>query len=99
MIAGTVPLQVIVLRTVTGERISRSLRAGTIVGLFGLAFVVLPGIGSGSTAIGLGVMVAASMSWSLGSFLSPRLTLPSDPFVASALEMLCGGVSSRSRRS
>ena len=92
MIAGTVPLQVIVLRTVTGERVSRSLRLGTLVGLVGLAFVVLPGIGSGSTAIGLAVMVAASISWSLGSFLSPRLKLPSDPVVASALEMLFGGI-------
>jgi drug/metabolite transporter (DMT)-like permease len=92
MIAGTVPLQVIVLRTVTGERVSRGLRLGTLIGLVGLAFVVLPGIGSGSTAIGLAVMVAASVSWSLGSFVSPRLTLPSDPFVASALEMLFGGL-------
>jgi drug/metabolite transporter (DMT)-like permease len=37
-------------------------------------------------------MVAASVSWSIGSFLSPRLTLPRDPFVASAYEMLAGGV-------
>jgi drug/metabolite transporter (DMT)-like permease len=83
---------VIVLRTLTGERVSRSLRLGTLVGLVGLGFVVVPGIGSGATAVGLLVMVAASMSWSLGSFLSPRLTLPGDPFVASALEMLFGGV-------
>ena len=92
MIAGTVPLQVIVLRTATGDRVSRRLRAGTGVGLVGLALILLPGIGSGSTAVGLLVMVAASVSWSIGSFVSPRLALPKDPFVASALEMLFGGL-------
>jgi drug/metabolite transporter (DMT)-like permease len=92
MIAGTVPLQVIVLRTATGDRVARRLQAGTAVGLVGLALVLLPGIGSGSTAVGLLVMVAASMSWSIGSFVSPRLALPKDPFVASALEMLFGGL-------
>lgn len=65
---------------------------GTGVGLVGLALVLLPGVGSGSTAVGLLVMVAASMSWSIGSFVSPRLTMPGDPFVASALEMLFGGL-------
>jgi drug/metabolite transporter (DMT)-like permease len=92
MIAGTVPLQVILLRTAIGDRVSRTLRLGTVFGFAGLALVVLPGIGSGSTAVGLLVMVAASMSWSIGSFVSPRLSLPSDPFVASALEMLWGGL-------
>jgi drug/metabolite transporter (DMT)-like permease len=92
MIAGTVPLQVILLRTATGDRVSRAMRAGTTVGLVGLALVLLPGIGSGSAAVGLLVMVAASMSWSIGSFVSPRLRLPTDPFVASAFEMLWGGL-------
>src|SRR5438105_4906188 len=92
MIAGTVPLQVILMRTATGDRVSRAMRWGTVVGLTGLALVVLPGFGAGSTAVGLLVMVAASISWSVGSFFSPRLSLPRDSFVASAYEMLAGGV-------
>ena len=44
-----------------------------------------------STALGLAVMVAASVSWSTGSFLSRRLALPRDPFVATAWEMALGG--------
>jgi drug/metabolite transporter (DMT)-like permease len=92
MIAGTVPLQVILLRTLTGDRVSRAMRLGTLVGLVGLGLVVLPGLGSGSTAVGLLVMVFATVCWSLGSFASPRLTMPRNPFVASAYEMLAGGV-------
>ena len=92
MIAGTVPLQVILLRSATGDRVSRPMRLGTLVGLVGLALVVLPGLGSGSTALGLLASVCAAISWSLGSFLSPRLEMPRDPLVASAYEMLAGGV-------
>ena len=81
----------ILLRTATGDVVSRPLRVGTGVGLLGLGLVVLPGIGSGSTAVGLLVMIGASMAWSIGSFVSPKLTLPRDPFVASSFEMLFGG--------
>jgi drug/metabolite transporter (DMT)-like permease len=92
VIAGTVPLQVILLRLGAGENPARATRLSTLAGLVGLGLVVAPGLGAGSTAVGLAVMVAASVSWSIGSFLSPRLTLPRDPFVASAYEMLAGGV-------
>ncbi len=91
MIAGTVPLQVILLRTVTGDRVSRSLRLSTLAGLVGLGLVVLPGLGSGSTALGLLASTFAAVSWSLGSFLTPRLELPRDPFVTAVYEMLVGG--------
>ena len=91
MIAGTVPLQVILLRTATGEHVSRSLRLSTVAGLLGLALVVAPGLGSGSTALGLLASTFAAVSWSVGSFLSPRLGLPRDLFVATVYEMLVGG--------
>jgi drug/metabolite transporter (DMT)-like permease len=91
MIAGTVPLQIIVLRLVAGESPARATRLSTLAGLFGLLLVVAPGLGAGSTALGLAVMISATMSWTLGSFLSKRLSLPSDPFVASVYEMALGG--------
>jgi drug/metabolite transporter (DMT)-like permease len=91
MIAGTVPLQVVLLRTAARDRVRRSMRLATLVGLVGLVFVLAPGFDAESTAVGLVVMVGATASWSFGSFLSPRLTLPRDPFVASAYEMVVGG--------
>jgi drug/metabolite transporter (DMT)-like permease len=91
MIAGTVPLQIIVLRLLAGENPARATRLSTLTGLFGLLLVVAPGLGAGSTALGLAVMISASMSWTLGSFLSKRLSLPRDPFVASVYEMAFGG--------
>jgi drug/metabolite transporter (DMT)-like permease len=91
MIAGTVPLQVIVLRLASGESVARATRLSTVAGLAGLALVVAPGLGAGSTALGLAIMISASISWSTGSFFSRRLGLPADPFVATVYEMAAGG--------
>jgi drug/metabolite transporter (DMT)-like permease len=91
MIAGTVPLQIIGLRLLAGESPARATRLSTLAGLAGLLLVVAPGLGEGSTALGLAVMVGASLSWTTGSFLSKRLALPRDPFVATAWEMALGG--------
>jgi drug/metabolite transporter (DMT)-like permease len=91
IIAGTVPLQIIVLRLIAGENPARATRLSTLTGLVGLGLVVAPGLGAGSTALGLAIMISASMSWTLGSFLSKRLALPSDPFVGSVYEMAAGG--------
>jgi drug/metabolite transporter (DMT)-like permease len=92
MIAGTVPLQVILMRLAAGENPSRATRLSTLAGLTGLGLVVAPGLGAGSTAVGLAVMIGASISWSTGSFLSRRLSLPSDPFAAAVYEMAAAGV-------
>jgi drug/metabolite transporter (DMT)-like permease len=92
MIAGTVPLQIIVLRTLAGDNPARATRLSTLAGLVGLGLVVAPGLGAGSTALGLAIMIGASISWSTGSFLSRRLSLPRNPFVATAYEMLAGGL-------
>jgi drug/metabolite transporter (DMT)-like permease len=92
MIVGTVPLQIVALRLLAGDDPVRATRLSSVAGLVGLALVVAPGLGDGSTAFGLAVMVAAAMSWSLGSFLSPRVGLPRSPFVAAVYEMLAGGL-------
>ncbi len=92
MIAGTVPLQIIGMRMLAGENPARATRLSTLAGLVGLGLVVAPGLGTGSTALGLAIMVSASISWSTGSFLSRRLSLPRNLFVATAYEMAAGGV-------
>ncbi len=92
MIAGTVPLQIVFMRLVAGESVARATRLSTFAGLAGLMLVVAPGLGSGSTALGLAVSISAAFSWALGSFLSRGLALPRDPAVAAVWEMVAGGV-------
>ncbi len=92
MIAGTVPLQVILLRALARERIALATRLSVLVGLAGLALVVIPGGQGASSAIGLAIALAATVSWSLGSFFAHRLPLPHDGFVAATWEMVSAGV-------
>ena len=91
MIVGSVPLQVIVLRLLTGERVALATRLSVLVGLAGVGLVVIPGGEGASSAFGLALMVAATVSWSLGSFFGHRLPLPGDGFVATTWEMLSAG--------
>jgi drug/metabolite transporter (DMT)-like permease len=91
MIAGSVPLQVIVLRTLARERIALATRLSVLAGLAGLALIVVPGGEGASSAVGLALMLGASVSWSLGSFFGHRLPLAQDGFVATTWEMLCAG--------
>ena len=67
--------------------------AGLVVGLAGTGLLVRStetGGGAVSTA-GVFVLVLASISWALGSVLSPGVGLPKRPMVSTAMEMLCGG--------
>jgi len=91
IIVGTVPLQIIVMRTIGRESPARATQLSALTGLIGLGLVVAPGLGTGSTALGLAVMLIAAMSWSIGSYVSRRLALPRDPFVAAVYEMGAGG--------
>jgi drug/metabolite transporter (DMT)-like permease len=92
MIAGSVPLQVIVLRALARERVALATRLSVLAGLAGLALVVVPGASAGVSVLGLAIMLGASVSWSLGSFFGHRLPLPQDGFVATTWEMLSAGV-------
>jgi drug/metabolite transporter (DMT)-like permease len=92
MIAGSVPLQVILLRTLARERVALATRLSVLVGLAGLALIVIPGGDGASSTVGLAIALGASISWSLGSFFAHRLPLPRDGFVATTWEMLSAGV-------
>lgn len=92
MIAGSVPLQVILLRTLARERVALATRLSVLVGLAGLALIVIPGGGGAASAVGLAIALGATISWSLGSFFARRLPLPRDGFVATTWQMLCAGV-------
>ena len=92
LIIASVPLWVILLRTLTGEKVSRGTLVGVAVGFTGVAILVLPGGDSSANAAGLLTLVVASASWASGSFFSSRLPLPRDPFVSTAAQMVTGGL-------
>ncbi|MEV0153477.1 EamA family transporter [Micromonospora sp. NPDC050686] len=92
LLVATVPLLVVLLRTVTGDRPRAWTLAGVTVGFVGLVLLVLP---RGSDAVPLAgalTVVVGATCWSVGSFLSGRLRMPDDPFVATVYEMVAGSV-------
>jgi drug/metabolite transporter (DMT)-like permease len=92
LIIASVPLWVVVYRRLGGERVPRATLAGVGLGFAGVALLLLPG-GSGGHArfLSLLFLVCAAPCWALGSYLSKRRTLPSDPFLSTALQMMLGG--------
>ena len=93
LIIASTPLWVVILRLVFRDRVTRGTLAGVAAGFVGVAILVLPGNGSSGAPLGGALLlVAASAFWATGSFFSKRLPLPNDPFVSTAMQMLCGGL-------
>jgi drug/metabolite transporter (DMT)-like permease len=90
LIIGAVPLWIVLLRTLTGDRPPRAAVIGVIVGFGGLVLLVRPNGGAPLWALLL--VVCSSVLWAAGSFLSSRLPLPADSFAATSYEMLAGGL-------
>jgi drug/metabolite transporter (DMT)-like permease len=90
LIIGAVPLWIVLLRTITGDRPPRVALVGVFVGFGGLALLVRPSGGAPLWALLL--VVFSALMWATGSFLSRRLSLPADSLVATSFEMLAGGL-------
>jgi len=93
LLVAATPLWLVCLRTLARDRPARLSLLGTVVGFLGIAVLVRPGasLGEGVQSWGLLTVVGAAGCWALGSFLSSRLPMPEDAFVATTWEMLVGG--------
>ncbi|GIH62342.1 drug/metabolite exporter YedA [Microbispora siamensis] len=91
LLVASTPLWLIVLRTVFRDRPHVLTLAGVLVGFAGVAFLSLRGGGASGSGVGITVVLLGSLSWSVGSFISPRIPMPANPFVASTVEMAVGG--------
>jgi len=93
LIVASIPLWIVVYRMVAGERVGRDLLAGVFLGLVGVAILVVPGGLNGTIdPIGALMLFGATLSWALGTFLSPRLSTPRNALVSTVYQMLAGGV-------
>jgi drug/metabolite transporter (DMT)-like permease len=93
LLIASIPLCVIVLRLLAGERLPKASVAAVLVGFAGVALLVKPGEQSGeATVLGLAACVFAAFAWACGSFASPRVKLPRDPLVSTGWQMLLGGL-------
>lgn len=92
VLVAAVPLWVGCLRGLVGDRPPRRSVAGMVVGFAGVVVLIVGGGGAGTGPTwALLIVVLASMSWALGTWLQPRLTLPANAFALVVYEMLIGG--------
>jgi drug/metabolite transporter (DMT)-like permease len=93
LLIASVPLWLVLMRSTVGrERVHRGTLAGVAVGFCGLGLLLLPGSRPAeATAGGILLVLVAAGSWATGSFLSPRLMMPSDPLVSTGWQMVAGG--------
>jgi drug/metabolite transporter (DMT)-like permease len=96
LVIASVPLWVVVMRRVTGERVPLLTLASVGIGFCGVALLLLPGggvhgHGHGNT-LGFVLVVFAAFSWALGSFTSRRVSLPGNALLSTAVQMAGGGL-------
>ncbi|MGD9529220.1 EamA family transporter [Pseudonocardia sp.] len=98
LLLAAVPLWIVVLRAVTGDRPGRATVIGVLLGAVGLAVLLLVGPTRGSAGVsgaawwGPWLVLVAGLGWAAGSFATTRLPVPPNPFATAAVQMLVGGV-------
>jgi drug/metabolite transporter (DMT)-like permease len=96
LLIAAVPLYVVVLRALGGDRPRTSTLVGVGVGVVGLAVLLLAGPGGSGGAAGHAwwgawLVLLAGVGWAVGTFALTRLPVPPNAFALAAVQMLVGG--------
>ncbi|MGH3343948.1 MAG: EamA family transporter, partial [Carbonactinosporaceae bacterium] len=95
LIVAAVPLWVVCLRAGFADRPRPVTVVGVLLGFVGLWVLLTPTRLPGGAGLGGAlVILGGTLCWANGSFWSARLPLPARPFVATAYEMVAGGLGS-----
>ena len=94
VVIATVPIWLSVFDALlTRRRPSRLVIGGLVAGIIGVAVLVAPMEGDESLdPVGVGLCVAAAISWAIGSLYARRAPLPRSGLLATGMEMLAGGL-------
>jgi drug/metabolite transporter (DMT)-like permease len=92
LIIAIVPLFVVLLRRIFGERVRLGTYVGVAVGFVGVAVLIVPhGLNGTVSTLGMLMLIGASLSWAVGTFFSKRVSLPHDPLASTGGQMVVGG--------
>jgi drug/metabolite transporter (DMT)-like permease len=93
LLIASVPLWIVLYRTLGGDRVARATLGGVALGFSGVAILLLPGGRPDSVRIGMALLIVlAAASWGLGSVVAQRVKMPQDPLVSTAWQLLSGGL-------
>ncbi len=90
LIFASVPLWLVVFRSVTGDHPARASLAGTAFGFVGVAVLLRPG--GDATVTGVLLVVCSSLMWAFGTFLSSKLPVPRNAVTTAGIQGLAGGL-------
>ena len=92
LIIAVVPLFVVLLRRIFGERVRLGTYVGVAVGFVGVGVLIIPhGLNGSVSTAGMLMLIGASLSWAIGTFFSKRVALPRDPLASTGGQMVVGG--------
>jgi len=97
LLVTTVPIWMVLLNWFRREGVRPGIMeiGGVVLGLLGVIILIgsenLAG-GAPMNRMGAIVLIAASLSWAIGSIYSRHAPLPKSPLMVTAMQMLCGGV-------
>lgn len=97
LLVTTVPIWMVLLNWLRRDGVRPGVMeiGGVVLGLLGV--IILIGSekfagGAPTNRLGAIVLIAASLSWAIGSIYSRQAPLPQSPLMVTAMQMLCGGV-------
>jgi drug/metabolite transporter (DMT)-like permease len=94
LLLACVPMIVVGLRIgVDRERVRTVVIASVVAGFVGVATVLISsGGGTSSSPVGLALIIASAIGLATGTFLIPKLSLPTDTMVSAGWQLLWGGL-------
>jgi len=93
LLSALAPIAIVMLRLTTGDRPRPVTWVGVVAGFVGLAILLLGGRSVPGFPLWPSILVAASAGcWAVGSFLQPRLQLPTNTFATTAYQLLASGL-------
>jgi drug/metabolite transporter (DMT)-like permease len=94
VLIATVPIWLSVFDAIlTRRRPSLLAIGGLVVGLVGVAILLLPSSGLDRfDPVGIGILVVAAISWAAGSLYARRAPLPASNLLATGMEQMAGGL-------
>jgi drug/metabolite transporter (DMT)-like permease len=96
LLVATTPLWMVLMSWAAGgARPTARIVLGLVIGFAGLAVLVGPANVFGDRppdSLAAAAVLTGSLAWSFGSVISGRLSLPESPYLATATEMIGGGI-------
>lgn len=93
LLIAAVPLWMALFdRAANGQRLSRPVLLGLLLGFGGVALLAWPSGPSRIDALGAFALLVSGAAWAAGSLVARRVSLPRRPLVSSGMQMFAGGM-------